>query len=267
MTFEEYRKRPGLNWSSLKPMERSARYCQWLTEHPRPDSPALALGRMIHIAILQPRLYADVCVSRPDEWDSWRSNAARAWRAEQLAAGREILSDDDAETIRRVALAIYSHADAMRLLSDTRREETIEWAVDGVACKGRVDAIAADRIVDLKTTRDLGLFVRRDAAQLLYHGQFAWYLDGAISAGACSPDAEACVVAVETEPPYDVAAFRIGEESVEAGRRLWHTLLDRWVTCRDSGVWPGKYPSLATLEMPNWAAGMRPEYEDDEEAY
>ena len=151
----------------------------------------------------------------------------------------------------------------MKRIDGTRREESIVWTVDGVQCKGRIDAIADDRIVDLKTTRDLQIFVRRDAAQMLYHGQLAWYLDGAIAAGACSPDAAAYVVAVETTDPYDVACFRLGEQSLDAGRALWRRLLDEWVTCRDAGVWLGQYPSETVLEMPSWAAGMR--LEDEEE--
>ena len=46
-----------------------------------------------------------------------------------------------------------------------------------------LDAVAPDRVVDLKTTRDMSKFPR-DAANLLYHGQMAWYLDGAIAASA-----------------------------------------------------------------------------------
>jgi hypothetical protein len=215
------------------------------------------------MAVLEPDKFLDYCVRRPEEWDSWRTKASKEWRDDQRAAGLEVMDDKDADTVERIVAAVSEHTDAQDLLRGTRREETIEWNWHGVRCKGRVDAIASDRIVDLKTTRDLGLFVRRGAAELLYHGQLAWYLDGAIEAGACSPDAAAYVVAVESTEPYDVAAFRLGEQSLDAGRALYSTLLERWITCRDADLWPGRYPSLTTLDMPGWAAGMRQEDEEE----
>jgi hypothetical protein len=260
----EYQDIDALNWSSLKLMHESPLMYRWRERHPRKDTQALSLGRMVHMAVLEPERFEECCVRRPSEFDSWRTKASKEWRQEQLDAGREVMTDEDAETIERVREAIVWHADAMRLLQGTRREEALTWTVDGVECKGRVDAIAASRIVDLKTTRDLGLFVRKGAAELLYHGQLAWYLDGAIAAGACSPDAGAFVVAVETSEPYDCAAFRLGEESLDAGHDLWRSLIDQWITCRDTGLWLGKFPSLTFLDMPRWAAGMQPDDDNEE---
>lgn len=261
MDFADYLAIKALNWSSLKAMETSGLLYQWRTSHARQDTAAMALGRKVHMAVLEPDRYETDCVRRPDEWKDWRKKAAKEWRQEQLDAGREVLTDDEADKIDAMVEAIKRHNDAVRLLSNTRCEESTQWTVDGVPCKGRIDAIAADRVVDLKTTRDLSLFVRRDAGSMLYHGQLAWYLDAAIATGSCSPDSAAYVVAVETEGPYDVAAMRLGEESIDAGRRLWRRLFDQWMTCRDTGLWPGRYPSETTLDVQPWAAGMR----DDEE--
>jgi hypothetical protein len=261
----EYQDIDALNWSSLKLMADSALHYHRGIKHPRKDTAALALGRKVHMAVLEPERFERDCVRRPDEWDSWRTKASKEWRQEQLDAGREVLDEGEAETIERMRESIANHADAKRRLEGTRREESIVWTVDGVACKGRVDAIAADRVVDLKTCRDLGLFVRRDAASLLYHGQLAWYLDGAIAAGACSPDAKAYTVPVENCEPFDCTSFELGPVSLEAGRRLWRRLFDQWVTCRDTGLWPGRYPNESVLELADWAAGMQPDADDNEE--
>jgi len=243
----------ALNWSSLKLMADSPLMYQWRQEHPRPDTKSLSLGRKEHMAVLEPERYEQDCVRRPAEWDSWRTKASKEWRDEQTAAGKEVMNDAEADKIELIRNAIYGHADAMRRLAGTRREESIVWTVDGVRCKGRVDAIASDRVVDLKTTRNLGLFVRRDAGAYLYHGQLAWYLDGAISAGACSPDAQAYAIAVETEPPYDCACFALDGWYVEEGRALWKDLLEQWISCRDAGVWPGRYPNETPLQFKMWS--------------
>lgn len=259
----DYASIDALNWSSLKLMADSPLMYQWRQKHPRPDTKALSLGRKAHMAVLEPERYEQDCVRRPDEWDSWRTKASKEWRDEQLAAGREVMTDEEADKIELIRNAVYGHEDAMRRLDGTRREESIVWTVDGVRCKGRVDAIAPDRLPDLKTTRNLGTFVSRDAAALLYHGQLAWYLDGAIKAGACSPDAQAYAIAVETEPPYDCASFVLDDQLLSEGRTLWRYLFDLWMSCRDAGVWPGRYPSETPLHFTRWSKGLPHTSEED----
>lgn len=254
---DDYRQIKALNWSSLKDVNDSPLHYKWRQDHPRKATPALDLGTAVHLAVLEPDRYEAECVRRPDEWDSWRTKASKEWREEQVKAGRIILDDDMADTIRACADAVDSHLDASELLEGARHEETIRWEIEGVACKARADAIASDRIVDLKTTRSLETRAwGTAAARYLYHGQMAWYLDGAIAAGACSPDASAYIVAVETEGPYDVAAMRLGRDTIDAGRALYRRLLYTWMGCREMDFWPGRNPNLVMWDVPPWADGM-----------
>ena len=258
-SFADYRAIEALNWSSLKLMENPREY-QWRQRHPRPDTAALTGGTTKHLYLLEPEEFSGRVVVRPSEWTDWRKKAAREWRDEMKSARRVVVTDDELEEMRIIRESLAGHADSSRLLADTRREETIQWTVDGITAKGRLDAVAADRIVDLKTTRDLKWF-SKDAAEFCYHGQLAWYLDGAIAAGACSADAVPYIVAVETGEPYDCAAFRLSETVIDAGRWLWRDLLDKWLACRDADIWPGRHPSLEVLDLPTWAPGMRPDEE------
>lgn len=260
MKFDDYRALDALNWSSLKMMGDSPLLYRWRQEHPRPDTAALSMGRAIHVAVLEPAEFGAAYREKPADVD-YRTKSGKAWRDEATARGVEIITPEQSDTIVQCCESIASHADASALLSGTRREETIRWTVDGVACKGRVDAVNAERVVDLKTCRDLGKF-ERDAASFCYHGQLAWYLDGAIAAKATDPDAVPYIVAVETSEPYDCAAFRLSETVIDAGRYLWRSYLDRWVACRDADLWPGRHPSLEVLDLPPWAPGMRPDEEE-----
>ncbi len=92
--------------------------------------------------------------------------------------------------------------------------------------------------------------------EYLYHCQMAWYLDGAIAAGRCSPDAEAYVVAVEVGGDHDVAALRLGGASIDAGRAVYRHLLDTFLSCSREDVWPGRYPILERFDVPLLASGM-----------
>ena len=51
-----------------------------------------------------------------------------------------------------------------------------------------------------------------------------------------------------------VTPYTVGDEQVEAGRRLYRTLLQDVVHCRESGVWPG-VAEAETMEfkLPDWA--------------
>ena len=54
MTEQEYRNHYGVNKSTLWEIRKSPKHYKWLLEHPGEDTPALRIGRAIHMAVLQP---------------------------------------------------------------------------------------------------------------------------------------------------------------------------------------------------------------------
>src|SRR4051794_35615536 len=52
------------------------------------ESDALVLGRAAHHLLLGEDDFSTLFIARPDKWDSWRTDAAKAWKAEQEAEGR-----------------------------------------------------------------------------------------------------------------------------------------------------------------------------------
>ena len=244
-----YDKIKALNWSSLHHMETSAHLFNWRAEHPRPETSALSFGSAFHVAILQPDRFEEIYAVQPASVKR-TTKAGKAWAAEQ--GNRTILNTADAERIVAMASAVTAHAPACDLLEDLNTEIAVEWMLEGVPCKGRMDALSMLRLVDLKTTRDLKWFAN-DAAKFAYHGQLAWYRDGAVAAGMLDDEAPVHIIAVESAEPYDVAAFIVPTEALEAGRRLYRRLFFKWLECNRSGIWPGRHPSLDFLELPAWA--------------
>jgi hypothetical protein len=119
-----------------------------------------------------------------------------------------------------------------------------------------LDCITPQRVIDLKTTKDpLPRLFARDAARYLYHGQIAWYHDGAIASGALASHAAGppMIVAVQTVEPYDVAVYFVSEATLEAGRALVRRLIDRLAACQAADIWPGVAPEPVWLELPRWA--------------
>ncbi len=254
-----YESTPGLNWSSLKHLAVSAKLLIWRAAHPRPDTPAFARGRAIHCAILEPERFGRVYVAKPDLGDG-RTRAGKAAKAEWLETvpdGAEVLSASEYDLVERCAAAVAAHPRAAELLAHGRAEETITWTDEGtgIRCKGRVDYIRPNAILDVKTSRQETLRqMRADFARYLYHGQMAYYHLGAKTAGVIPDDADRpYVVVVQTCEPYDVIPMQMNPLDLDAGIRLVRSLLRRYQDCQAAGWWPGIAPEVVEMELPGWA--------------
>ena len=254
--MREYDAIDALNWSTLSKLATSPALMRYRRDNPEPDSAAFRLGRAVHCAILEPEAWPARYAVAPDV--DRRTKEGKAAYADFLttALSIEVLSSGEWDLAERCARAVRSHRVAADLLRGGRAEETVQWidATTGVACKGRLDYLCPDCVVDLKTTRRATVreFVR-DVATFRYHGQVAWYRDGAIAAGLLPPDAEAYILAVQTVEPYDVIAARLSAETMMLGNALWRDLLRRYCECRAADIWPGVAPDLITLDLPPWA--------------
>ncbi len=269
-----------LNWSTLRHIATSPRLLKWRVDHPEPESPALKLGRAIHCAILEPEHFASRWVMTTD--CQAKTKAAESCRAagslyhdglwycrvrghapqgatDSPGQGIEVIDAEPHQLARVCAQSVWTHNPASKLLSGGKSEQEMEWVDEsGIECRGRVDYLRPTALVDLKSTRQETVrgFVG-DVARHLYHGQVAWYTDGAIRAGRLPEDAaRPYIVAVSTEAPYDVAAYQLSQSSLEAGRILVRDLIAKYQQCMAADYWPGIAPDLEALELPPWAPGM-----------
>lgn len=269
-----------MNWSSLKHIAISPALFKWRVEQPQEDTAALKFGRALHCLILEPTQFdrrwvvAAPCTAIKKSGEICGSTGslymAGAWfckvrghapdGAGDPPEGIESITPDQREIARFCAARIAAHAVASETLSDGRTEEALEWTdqFTGIACKGRLDFLR-HRVVDLKTScMETSREFLNDAASRLYHGQIAWYHDGAIAAGRLPDDApRPRIVAVSNVEPYDVAVYEFDETSLEAGRIVYRDLLRRYIECDAADWWPGHSPDLLPFELPPWAEGMR----------
>lgn len=277
-----------LNWSSLRPMADSAKECLWYQENEHEDTPATIIGTADHVLVLEPdefeaRYYVPPTVqceemTKNGEGPQCSRNAVPGSTKCRQHGGtdcddpRIVLTEKTMDTVRRVRDAIFSNPDAMAILEGTERERVITWTMHGVRCKARLDAVAPDRVIDVKTCRSLATFARQqgdavmgqDFARRLYHGQMAWYLDGYVrhlgvvlkdDGSTWDDEPSVYIIAAETNPPYDSAVFELPPYVIDAGRVLYERLLDRWKACREVGEWPGRWPGITELQLPPWAMG------------
>jgi len=269
-----------LNWSTLRYMATSPKLLRWRVDHPRPESEALRLGRAIHCAVLEPDVFSDrwltssTCKATTKAGSPCGSTGTLyldgAWYcrvkghapngAGQLPDGKEVITEEELAIVRLCSESVRAHPVAARLLTGGHSEHEVTWddAESGVACRGRMDYLRPSDLVDLKSTRrETVREFMGDAARHLYHGQLAWYHDGAIAAGKLPKDAGLpYIVSVSTVEPYDVAVYRLSPVSYAAGQILYRDLLRKYVDCRTADWWPGAAPDLVELDLPNWAPGM-----------
>jgi len=276
MDFTDYSAIEAVNWSSLKEIATSPKMYQWRKANPRPDTESLFFGRAMHCALLEPEQFQKTYVIAPDFGDlrmvagrttKEEGKANKERRNEWLAAnaGKIPLDADDGDRIARMVASIKSHRSAMDSIVGAA-EKTLKWTdpTFRISCKARLDLLCPWGVVDIKTAADVSpRGFGAAAARYLYHGQAAFYNDGAIAAG-CTVTRLPLLVAVQNCEPWDVAVYVVDSESLEAGRTLYRRLLRRLLECTAADWWPGVAPEIIPLQLPYWAVNQdnRPETED-----
>jgi hypothetical protein len=259
----DYTKMPGVNWSSIKHLFVSPKLYRYRTEHQEPETQAFVQGRLLHCAVFEPHridglfaVYDDRRVGKA--WDAWQ----------EAHPGVATLKSHEMAPLMEAALEVRRHPVAADLLRGGRVEAPLAWVDEatGIACKGRLDFLRPASVVDLKSTRDVPTErnVSHAATRYLYHGQLAFYHDGAIAAKAIPPDAEPpWLISVQKEPPFDVACDQMNLTDLAAGRALYRELLVKLQACLGADYWPGVAPEARQLVLPDYAPGLYASTEEE----
>lgn len=174
----------------------------------------------------------------------------KAWKAFEAAHADDlILTASDYEKANRMAEAVSSHKDAMRVLEGVR-ERTLYWKFLGRACRSTPDVFTKDYVTELKTcaTADPVRFTGQ-ALRFAYHGQLAYYRDAIVQSKLGNPHT-AYVVAVESSAPYPVTVLRLTDRALDAGARLYRLWFERLLTCEQAQCWPAYVESIVDLDVP-----------------
>lgn len=246
----------SISCSGLKHLGISpAHYLAYVAEPPK-ETPALVFGRQVHMAVLEPDKWAERHAVAP-KIDRRTKAGKLAWESFlEESCGKEIISADDAETIKRMIEAVHSHPAARSLLEAPGAVEASAWWEDretSEKCRCRPDKARDDGIlVDLKTCESAApdAFMRA-SWKYEYQMQAALYLDGWKAAGG---KAEAFVfLAVEKAPPYAVACYMADADMVAYGRGQYLNRLVTLAECRAANHWPAYSEKIQPLGLPAWA--------------
>ena len=254
---EQYDAFPGVRWSMLSHMRKSPAHYQYALTHQRKDTSALNTGSALHTLVFEPETYAERFTTYTAS-KSKGEGARKAWEAFQEEAktrGLTILDTDEAERAQGCAAAVRDKASAYIAPSKGRAEIPITWtdAETSLLCKARLDWLTIGRLlIDLKSTRstDERNFANQ-AWKLGYFHQQIFYTMGVAAATGCTlEEVPFLFVAVESEPPYDVALFEPCEESRQAAHEDVKRLMTLLAECQRTGRYPGRYEEPRILKAP-----------------
>ena len=254
LPFAAYRALDAVNISSLKHMQRSPLHYRHALTAAAKTSPAMALGTAAHAAVLEPQRFVDEfvvfcgAVRRGKDWDAFSADA----EARKLT----VVTEAERSTALSISESVRACPDAMRYLQAGAPEVTMLWDCMGIACKGRADWLtpAETVLVGLKTTRDCRpREFGRQAAQLGYHLQWAFYADGMQAITGRAP--KVVEIVVESAAPHAVAVYVIPDAVLDQGREEYLALLDQLAGCRETDNWPGPIDGEVEFSLPAWVYG------------
>lgn len=218
------------------------------------ESKALNFGIATHMALYEPDRLLQSLAVRPLNDDgkllNANTNAYKDWKAEQLAAGRVIITPAEELAIKHM-LAALGRSPSFRQLRRLRpffREQSITWTdpETGLRLKIRTDTVrerpsdGAWVIEDLKTCSDArpDAFTR-DCIRYRYFDRSAFYQDGIEALTGKRP--RVVLVPVQKDDPYQVAVYEPAPHRLEEGRARNRALLHEAARCIEQDQWLARW--------------------------
>ena len=254
-----YHAAEGLSKSALDQFRKSPAHFQaWLKED-RQQTPAMRIGTLTHLAVLEPDTFNSVTVIAPLV-DKRTKEGKSIW--EQFKGendGKEILSLDEHEQIVAMRDSVRKHQAAGKFLAKGGSEISV-FAVcpkTKVMMKGRYDWLDNNTIVDLKTTEDASPEgFAKSVANYRYQMQAAHYI--ALAGLVGIKDAKFVMIAVEKAAPYAVAVYELGAADLILAESDRITLLEMFSSCTQFQSWPAYSQNITTISLPRWATKSNP---------
>ena len=255
MTEQEYRAAEGVNKSTLWNLRKSPAHYKYFLENQREDTAAFAFGRAVHAAILTPTAFKKDFAIIPEGIDRRTKAGKEEYQAFlDASAGKEILTAQDAETVKAIVKAFKKNKDAVQLLKGTKREKPLFWTDDNeILCKCRIDAYRTGLIVDLKTAQDAETETfTKESLRYGYDVQAAHYLD-AYQHKVSSIRPDWYFIVIEKTEPYAINILRADIGFLDYGFIRRQELIEKLKSCQEEKFFPDY--GINELCLPAWAEG------------
>lgn len=267
------------NWLVNAPNE-----CLYKKYNPKGQTPAMALGSLVHAFVLEPDTAESVYVVKPDR--QRRSNADKAFWEEWESNNDGLLwmTEDQVEQAKMMSLSVENHPEAQILLDGSINESSVYWWYgnrgddddDGQyreMVKVRPDLIPTVHPIlgDLKTSDDATYQgFQKAVVKYFYHLSAAMYLDGVNQCDELLKETEwgrykhFAFIVVSKTPAFDVATkktvyntgvYSLDEEALEMGNVLYRKAMMRMHEGKRD-EYPGIPEGIRDMSLTPWAKNI-----------
>ena len=225
----------ALNPSTAVHGRKSLKHLRHAMQHPKPDTAAMRIGTIAHELILEGQLGGRFAF-----YDGVRNEKHARYQAFlELFPNADVISKSEYAAARRIAAAVTGEsALATETLSGCTTEVTLLGELEGVQCKGRVDALRDGHLVDLKVTRDISRFpFGRVASQLGYMFKLEMYrqlLDQNLHTVE-----RVTLITVEQDEPNDVAVVPVPLEWLDHQTETVQRVIADYRHATETNHWTG----------------------------
>ena len=260
MSNADYHAHDSISKSGLDLIARSPAHFRY--QEKREPTRAMVIGSALHAAVLEPELFASQYMLLRNVSDR---RASEYKQAVAVHGADFVLTGSEADYVAGMQETVRSHAYAGRVLSEPGRAELSVITTDpvtGIAVRCRFDWLTnAGLALDLKTTVDARADAfSRSVANYRYHVQAAFYSDvWSWETGETLHGFE--FLAVEKSMPHALAVYRLDDEALAEGRRLYREALNLYADCLERDEWPAYGSDPQWLCLPSWAV----EFNEEEE--
>lgn len=271
-TEEEYRTCPAVNFHTLLDFHRDPRAFAEGFFNNKEETPAMAFGTALHMLVLEPQAFIKTYAvfeppinSKTGAPYGASTNAYKEAKEQWVCqnTGKILLSDADYKTLLKLSDSYIFHAEARRLMKDViTTEQSVRAMVQvceepriSVNCKGRIDAITSEGIVDLKTTAAFDDVSGRDKFrhaiyEYKYIIQLAFYRLLLTSVGY-QGDMRCWLIAFEKQEPNRVAVYALTDPVIDLAEQTVKQWLCEWYASQRDSNYRSKFDTLQIVSSYN----------------
>lgn len=250
----EYRKANGVSKSDLDLISRSISH--WKNKQVE-QTRAMILGSMFHDSILLPETFESTYIIEPKINKRTKEGKAEYEAFLQENSQKVVVSDDEMNQVVGMRDKVLAHSVVKKILNGAIFEQScfsrdMETDID-IKCRPDILRLEDCIIADLKTTQNASpLEFGKSIANYFYDKQAAFYCD-ILSKITEKPFTTFIFIAVEKNPPYEVAIYDASEAMIQIGRDLYRRDLNKlkaWIDGKESEGYP---THIKNIDLPNWA--------------
>lgn len=230
---------------------------------------AMKFGTLVHQAILEGPKFRERYVvapefmgftkdGRPSAQSAEAKRKKAEWYAEQEMMQRLVVTQEEMDKLMGMIDSVVNHKDAFSLLKNCVTEVSGYFACPktGILNRIRVDALERNlnALIDVKTTTDCSIEAfSKTIWNYRYDFQMAQYGIGTEIISGKKMEFHA-FIAIEKEPPYEVAVYVADEGLMSKGAEDYHKAMAKLAECIKTDKWEGYQASgIQNIGLPHWA--------------